>query len=165
MFSEAVSTSTRSAICVLGCRPGAGAFARRAQAAGEAYFARGSSMIVACGGRAWGGSVEADELARLLVAGGVPDDAIVRERRSLDTRQNARFAAELLGPRDVDDVLVVTCSWHLPRALRLFRDAGLRASGLGVDPPNASRLARTYWAARERVSSWKDTLRRRVRTA
>lgn len=117
-------------------------------------------MIVACGGRAWDGRVEADELARLLAEGDVPADVIVRERCSLDTRDNARFAAEMLRRRGIDEVVVVTCSWHLPRAVRLFRDAGLRASGVGVDPPDASLVARAYWAARERVSTWKDTLRR-----
>ncbi len=116
--------------------------------------------IVACGGRAWNGLVEADELARLLVEGDVPREAVVRERCSLDTRENAWFAAEMLRRRGIEDVLVVTCSWHLPRALRLFREVGLRASGYGVEPPDASRLARVYWAARERVSTWKDALRR-----
>jgi uncharacterized SAM-binding protein YcdF (DUF218 family) len=127
----------------------------------DVYFARDLRLIVACGGRAWNGRVEADELARLLREADVPDDAIVRERCSLDTRDNARFAAALLARRGIEEVLVVTCSWHLPRALRLFRAAGLRAEGVGVDPPNATLLARTYWYARERLSTWKD-LRKKV---
>lgn len=149
---------------VLGCRPGTGAFARRARAARDVYFARDRPLIVACGGRAWFGKVEADELARLLREGDVPDSDIVRERCSLDTRDNAHFAAEMLARRGIEEVLVVTCSWHLPRALRLFRAAGLRAEGHGVDPPNPTLLARTYWYARERFSTWKD-LRKKVRSA
>jgi uncharacterized SAM-binding protein YcdF (DUF218 family) len=126
------------------------------------YFARDLRLIMACGGRAWDGKVEADELARLLREAGVPEEAIVRERCSLDTRDNARFAAGMLARRGIDEVVVVTCSWHLPRALRLFRAAGLRAEGVGVDPPNATLLARTYWYAREGISTWKD-LRKKVR--
>ncbi len=152
---------------MLGCRPGSGAFVRRARAARDAWLSAreaSPSLIVACGGRAWNGRVEADELARLLAEGDVPRSAIVRERCSLDTRENARFASEMLRRRGIEDVVVVTCSWHLPRALRLFRDAGLRATGFGVDPPDASLFARVYWAAREKVSTWKDG-RRRMRPA
>lgn len=148
------------AICVLGCRPGSAALARRARAARDAFVDRGASLVLACGGRRSGGRVEADELARMLSDGGVPESAILRERRSLDTHENASFAARLLSPRGVREVVVVTCSWHLPRATRLFARAGLRVvAGVGAPPPDPSRLARAWWAARERVSLWKDLLR------
>jgi uncharacterized SAM-binding protein YcdF (DUF218 family) len=163
-MADRAGTERAGCVVVLGCRPGTGAFARRARAARDVYFARDLRMIVACGGRAWDGKVEADELARLLRESDVPDDAIIRERCSLDTRDNARFAAGMLARRGIEEVLVVTCSWHLPRAVRLFRAAGLRAEGIGVDPPNATFLARTYWYARERFSTWKD-LRKKVHPA
>jgi uncharacterized SAM-binding protein YcdF (DUF218 family) len=152
------------AVVVLGCRPGTGAFTRRAKAARDVYFARDPRLIVACGGRAWDGKVEADELARLLREGDVPDGAIVRERCSFDTRDNARFAAGMLKRRGIEEVVVVTCTWHLPRAVQLFRAAGLRVEGHAVHPPNPTLLARTYWYARERFSTWKD-LRKKVRPA
>jgi uncharacterized SAM-binding protein YcdF (DUF218 family) len=123
---------------------------------------RGADLVVACGGRAWNGVVEADAMAALLRERGVPEHAIVRERCSLDTLGNARFAAELLEMRERREVLVVTCAWHLPRALRLFRRAGFVAEGLGVEVPDATRLERAYWAAREAMSSLKDA-RRTVR--
>jgi len=143
-------------VCVLGCRADSAALARRVKAATEAYLARGANLAVACGGRSWGGLVEADAMARLMVAGGVPEARIVRERCSLDTRDNARFTASLLARRGLASVLVVTCSWHLPRAERLFRLAGLTGEGLGVDPPAPSPRQRVYWDLRERVSSWND---------
>ncbi|MDB4943075.1 MAG: putative rane protein [Labilithrix sp.] len=139
-------------MCVLGCRAASPALTRRAAAAAEAFRERGAVLAVACGGRAWEGLVEADDLARMLVAGGVPEDAVVRERCSYDTRDNARFAAALLARRGVGRVLVVTCSWHLPRAMRLFRAAGLEVEGLGVPPPSATLRQRAYWAVRERVA-------------
>ena len=104
--------------------------------------------------------MEADALAQLLALGLVPPSAIVRERCSLDTRDNARYAAGMLARRGVDRVLVVTCSWHLPRALGLFRATGLSAEGLGVEPPDATFAERAYWASRERVSAWKDSRRK-----
>ncbi len=156
-YEDAVSSVRERVVCVLGCRPGTAALARRARAARDAFVSRQAPLVVACGGRAVDGRVEADELARMLVDGGVPDAAIVRERTSLDTHQNACHAARILQARGVSDVIVVTCSWHLPRAVTLFERAGLRVvEGIGAPPPHPTLLQRAWWSARERVSLWKD---------
>jgi uncharacterized SAM-binding protein YcdF (DUF218 family) len=147
------------AVCVLGCRAGSAALARRARAGRDVFLSHDAALVVASGGRAWDGRVEADEIARMLKDGGIPDDAIVRERCSLDTRDNARFTAELLARRGVRDVLVVTCAWHLPRATSLFERAGLHVEGVGVPTPDASILHRAYVTVRERLSAWKDARR------
>ncbi|MDB4934489.1 MAG: putative rane protein [Labilithrix sp.] len=157
--SEHAAPNAARVVCVLGCRAGSATLARRAKAAAEIYHARGATMAVACGGRSWNGLVEADELARMLSEHGVPEAAIVRERCSLDTRDNARFAASLLRRRGVSEVMIVTCTWHLPRAERAFRASGLVVEGLGVDPPDATLLQRLYWHHRERLSSWHDARR------
>jgi uncharacterized SAM-binding protein YcdF (DUF218 family) len=154
-----VPTPDESAVCVLGCRAGSPTLARRARAAAATYHLGNAGLIVACGGRAWEGLVEADALARMLEEGGVPAQAIVRERLSLDTRDNARFAAALLERRGIRRVVVVTCTWHLPRAARAFRAAGLEVEGVGVDPPGPSLFQRFYWWQRERLSSWNDVRR------
>ena len=146
-------------VCVLGCRADSATLERRAQAASEAFLARGAKLALACGGRSWGGIVEADAIAQILVQNGIPEEAIVRERCSLDTRDNARFAASLLGRRGLGGVLLVTCTWHLPRAERLFRTAGLAVEGLGVEPPDPTLRQRAYWHARELLSSWNDDRR------
>lgn len=148
-------------VCVLGCRSQSQALSRRAGAASEAFRDRGADVVIACGGRAWGGEVEADALAARLVASGVPDTHILRERSSLDTLENAQFARGVLGRHGLSEaqVTVVTCAWHLPRALRLFEGTGLRVDGVGVEPPHASRTRRAYWHVREIVSTWKDVRR------
>jgi uncharacterized SAM-binding protein YcdF (DUF218 family) len=115
--------------------------------------------VLACGGRAWGGRVEADAIAEMLIEHGVPAEAVVRERCSLDTRDNARFAASLLGRRGLSRVVLVTCAWHLPRAERAFRAAGFEVSGIGVEPPTSTLLQRLYRRERERLSSWNDARR------
>jgi uncharacterized SAM-binding protein YcdF (DUF218 family) len=155
---DGINTRVR-AVCVLGCRAGSAALARRTRAGRDAFLEYAADLVVACGGRAWDGRVEADEIARMLKDGGIPESAIVRERCSLDTRDNARFAAELLARRGVTDVLVVTCAWHLPRAKRLFERAGLSVEGVGVPTPEASILHRAYVTVRERLSTWKDARR------
>lgn len=105
--------------------------------------------------------MEADALAARLVAAGVPDERILRERSSRDTLENAQFARGVLGRWGLESaqVTVVTCAWHLPRAVRLFEGTGLRVDGVGVEPPGASRTRRTYWHVRELVSTWKDVRR------
>ncbi|AKU97301.1 Putative membrane protein [Labilithrix luteola] len=151
-------------ICVLGCRATSATLARRARAAAEIFHARRPALVVACGGRAWDGIVEADQIAKMLVEGGVPSDIIVRERCSLDTFDNARFAAALLRRRGLDEIVLVTCSWHMPRAAYLFEQAGLRVEEMGVHPPDASPADWAYFRAREAVSTFFDK-RRRVRLA
>lgn len=97
----------------------------------------------------------------MLREGGVAEEAIVRERHSLDTHQNALHAARILGARGVTDVVVVTCSWHLRRAVRSFERAGLHVVGTaGATPPNATELDWLYWKAREHLAYFKDSFRR-----
>lgn len=103
--------------------------------------------------------VEADAIARLMAVRGVPPDAIARERCSLDTRDNARFASSMLARRGVSRVVVITCVWHLPRAERAFRSVGLEVEGVGVLGPEPTALQRIYRRARERFASWNDARR------
>ena len=49
------------------------------------------------------------------------------EERSADTRENARFSAEILKQNGIKKVLLVTTAWHMPRAMACFRDAGIEA--------------------------------------
>src|SRR5260370_33800172 len=83
--------------CHLGPDPklAPGTLARRIEAAAALYrrVADQNTLVIASGGRRWGGVVEADVIARELARQGVPVNAIVRERCSLSTRDNARFAA------------------------------------------------------------------------
>ena len=160
------------AIVVLGCRaqrerergrdrsePGrlAGALGRRVREAARLFHAasleaRDPAFVLATGGCRWEGEVEADAMASELETLGVPKDRIVRDRCSLSTRENARYSAEALRKRGVTSATVVTCAWHLPRALSLFRREGIDARGAPVDGPRAP-LVRSIWRwGRERVA-------------
>lgn len=48
------------------------------------------------------------------------------ETKSRDTRENALYSVEMLKELDVAQVVLVTHGWHMPRALRAFREAGTR---------------------------------------
>ncbi len=45
------------------------------------------------------------------------------EPKSRDTRENAQYSAALLRDLDVQQVVLVTHGWHMPRALRAFKEA------------------------------------------
>ncbi len=103
----------------------------------------------------WRGSVEADAMAAELAREGVPAGAILRERCSFSTKENARYTADLLARRGTTSAVVVTCAWHLPRAMRAFEREGIHAEGLPVPAP-AGRMRRAWYRVRERIAWWLD---------
>jgi cyclophilin family peptidyl-prolyl cis-trans isomerase/uncharacterized SAM-binding protein YcdF (DUF218 family) len=151
------------AIVVLGCAVRhaggrlAGAAGRRAAEAarvfGERLAASGATpLVVASGGRAWGGVVEADALADELARRGIPATSIVRERCSMSTRDNAHYSDAALARRGIRRATIVTCAWHLPRAAALFRARGLEVVAIAAPSPAASWPVRVWRAARERIA-------------
>jgi cyclophilin family peptidyl-prolyl cis-trans isomerase len=89
-----------------------------------------------------------------LVRAGVPGAAIVCERSSLSTRDNARYSAAVMARRGLASATVVTCDWHLPRALLLFRRAGVETSGAPAPSGSAALRKRVWRWGRERVLAW-----------
>lgn len=55
-----------------------------------------------------------------------------QEGASDNTLQNARYTREILGRNGIDSILLVSQGWHLPRAARLFRQAGLQVVPAGT---------------------------------
>lgn len=64
------------------------------------------------------------------------------EDRSRDTRENATYATALLRDLNVEQVVVVTHGWHMPRALRAFNEATTRAGASWQIVPAPMGLAR-----------------------
>ena|SRR5687767_691607 len=157
------------AIVVLGCRvePSGrllGASARRAARAARAFHEGIAQLVIASGGVRWGGVLEADALCRELVLAGVPRGSILLERRSNSTRQNARFVAQLIeergdtphGSSSMRELALVTCDWHMPRALRCFGWVGLQAVALPAASPIVRLPRRLLRGTRELLSGWVD---------
>jgi len=77
---------------------------------------------------------------------GVPDEDIVLDyagRRTYDTcyRANAIF--------QVDSAILVTQSFHLPRALFLCNSFGVQSTGVEANNTYFRKISRLYWNARE----------------
>ena len=99
-------------------------------------------LIVTCGAQ---GSnepqPEAYAMRDYLMEKKIPEEMILTDAESYNTRQNIFNAAKLLAGRDVERVVVVTSDYHLPRALALAEDAGFEASGIGAP----TKLGVRYW--------------------
>lgn len=146
-----------ASLVLLGCRlrrPGllSATAERRAARAAEALRAGLSPRILACGGKAWWGVREADALCAFLAESGIPQTALEAELHSHTTRENAHFAAELLLPRGLRRIGLVTCDWHMARALRCFRAAGFEPVAVPALAPALPGLPGLVRRARERVS-------------
>lgn len=81
-------------------------------------------------GRAPPTQTEAMAMRQFLLALGVPDDRIVMEGKSLNTIENMQETRALVGTARV---ALVTSAYHMPRALRLARKAGLAAEAFPTD--------------------------------
>jgi uncharacterized SAM-binding protein YcdF (DUF218 family) len=157
---------TFDALIVLGCRVNGGKLAhaalRRVERAALAYREQGAALVIASGGKTWQGSMEAEVFARGLIERGVPPACISLERESLTTRGNARGVARMLGERGAGQLGLVTCDWHMRRALRAFRLAGLTAVAVPAPSPARPLPARLGRYLRERASQLFDQLLARV---
>jgi uncharacterized SAM-binding protein YcdF (DUF218 family) len=127
------------ALVLLGCRVELGALPgaaeRRVVRAARAFEEGLAPRIVVSGGRVWGDARESETLGRALEARGVPQAAILLESASQNTLENARFSARLLFPSGLRRVGVVSCDWHLPRALWVFRRAGFEPFAVPAPSP------------------------------
>ena len=87
----------------------------------------GGSFVEQQGGPA---TTEAEAMRRFLLDLGIPGDAIVSDGKSLNTIENMRNVRELVkGGR----LAIITSAFHVPRAAKLAKRAGLNFAIFGVD--------------------------------
>lgn len=104
--------------------------------AARLYHADKARLIIASGGNVWPGpkrQSEAGAIRAVLNAFGVPDDVIVIEDRSRNTRQNAVFTADLAASLGIGRVLLVTSALHMSRAEAAFERVGFDVVPAAVD--------------------------------
>ena len=135
-----------------------------------------SQIIVSGGDGSFSGDYKGDgELAAdFLSAMGIEPGRLIRETSSRNTAENAEETVRLMKARGLENCLLITSAYHMPRALSLFEAAGAnlipwpsdyRASGrvqLGFDftqPTLNSQLTST--AAREWLALFTNYLRGR----
>ena len=76
--------------------------------------------IIVTGAAAHNRFVEADVMARVAEAQGVPPAQILEESQALDTIQNACYSARVMSAHGWHSAEVVSSASHLPRAAMIF---------------------------------------------
>ena len=94
-----------------------------------------SAKIVFTGGTPalFGGPREADYVRPLWESFGIARERILLERDSRNTVENATMTKALLNPKPGERWLLVTSSWHMPRSVGVFRQAGFEVEPYPVD--------------------------------
>ena len=100
------------------------------------YKAGRAPNVLLAGGNVFpqpGVEPESFYMAALIQEWGVPDSAISIEGRSRNTYENAIYARKLMEDKGFQSALLVTSALHMPRALAVFRCAGIDAIAAPTD--------------------------------
>lgn len=104
----------------------------------------GIPVLVSGGSAVSGREAEAPVIGRFLRDLGVPENRIILESRSRDTRENARYCREIIGQRGFRHPLLVTSACHMRRSLTAFGEVGMRVTPVPVQFSGARRGA-LHW--------------------
>lgn len=129
--------------------------------------------VIVSGGTSISGQTEAQAMEQFLTELGVPDRAILRDDNARNTIENIAEVRRLVGD---ERVALVTSAYHMPRAMRLARLAGLNASAFPTDwqvprsalpdwarwLPNLEASLTASRALREHLAAWYDWRERRL---
>lgn len=89
------------------------------------YKAGKAPLLLLTGGNAPGYEPEAISMNKLLLALGIPEQAMVLEEKSRNTWQNAEYSSRILQQRGIHRILLVTSAYHMARASVEFSRQGL----------------------------------------
>jgi uncharacterized SAM-binding protein YcdF (DUF218 family) len=76
---------------------------------------------------------EAEDMRMFMSALGVPNEVMVLEGRSRNTRQNAQFTADILRPMGINKIVLVTSALHMRRAVASFEKEGFTVIPAATD--------------------------------
>ncbi len=122
----------------------------RVVTAANLYFAGKVEKLLFSGDNRFVDYNEPGAMQAYAIMLGVPEDAIVLDyagRRTYDTCYRARY---IFG---VDEAILVTQNYHLPRALFTCNELGVKSVGIAADQRTYSRSSRLVWNIRELPAS------------
>ena len=90
--------------------------------------------------------MEAAGMASLLTMFGVPETALWLESESRNTYENALYSAEILHAEGIDEIVLVTSAFHMPRSVAIFERQGFTV----IPAPADFRATESDWA------QWRD---------
>ena len=148
----------------------------RVHKAAELFHAGKAPYVVVTGGNQPWSTVrtsEAELIRDLLVKWKVPEEVIMLEASSRNTRENALYTKNLLDSIHCENSLLITSAAHMPRSVAAFRSVGIDATPVSTDVrvadtdrltvmdflPSAKALKMSSDALREIVGQWVYELR------
>jgi vancomycin permeability regulator SanA len=92
---------------------------------------------------------EVDPMREWLIAQGIPSSKVVGDYAGFDTYSTCVRATKIFGVREA---IVVTQSFHLPRAVAVCRKMGIDAVGVGDETVRANYFWWHWGAARDKLA-------------
>jgi SanA protein len=124
----------------------------------EALYRAGKvRRILVTGDHGTKGYDETTTMERFLLARGIPAEDVVKDHAGFRTLDSMHRARQVFG---IDDAIVCTQAFHLPRALFLARSFGIDA--VGVEADRRTYRGAAWNAARETVARTVAVLERGV---
>lgn len=95
---------------------------------------------------------EVDPMREYLIDAGIPEEHVVGDYAGFDTRDSCVRANRVFG---VSELIVVTQTFHINRAVALCRDAGIDTVGVGDDSVRVHERQWRYGWMREQLANVK----------
>ena len=122
----------------------------RVKVASDLYFQGKVEKILMSGDNRFEDYDEPTAMMNFAIELGVPEEDIVRDyagRRTYDTCYRAKAIFGL------DEAILVTQEFHLPRALYLCDKLGVNSSGVNADSRYYLKRSRIFWNTRETIAT------------
>ncbi|MFD1427905.1 uncharacterized SAM-binding protein YcdF (DUF218 family) [Kroppenstedtia sanguinis] len=100
----------------------------------ELYRQGLAPLLILSGGSPQGATPEARVMKEYLVQQGVQESDLILEDRSTNTAENLAYSKEALSSHGIWDVYLVTHDFHMYRAIRCARRAGVTVTPAPVAP-------------------------------
>ena len=122
----------------------------RVEAAAELYFAGKAQKILMSGDNRFINYNEPESMRQYALTLGVPDEDIVLDYAGRSTYDTCYRAKAIFG---VEEALIVTQAYHLPRAVYLCDHLGVKITGVPVEQSRYVRSRYLFWNIREAFAS------------
>ena len=122
----------------------------RVETAVDLYFAGKVQKLLMSGDNRFVDYNEPRAMKEYALALGVPENDLVLDYAGRRTYDTCYRAVEIFG---VDEAVLVTQSFHLPRALYTCNQLGVDASGVAAQNHYFLKRSRAYWNLREMVAT------------
>jgi len=97
---------------------------------------KAAHILLSGGNISWlneGATTPAEDMASILTAIGIPEEALWLETSSQNTYENALYSKEILAENEIERILLVTSAMHMPRSVAVFEKLGIEVIPIPVD--------------------------------